>query len=64
MIKKVIGKNSKSNKKRRQEIFTNVKIRNKIEKIGFFAKIIDIEDKTQKTVNKKKSKKVKNIKLD
>jgi len=56
MIKRTMGKNSNSNKKRIHEVFTKVKIKNKIEKTGFFAKIIEREAKTQKIENIKKKK--------
>jgi hypothetical protein len=51
MTRNAIGKNSKLNKKSKHETFANDKIRNKIEKTGFFVAITKREvnmDKLEK----------------
>jgi len=45
---KAIGKNSKLKRNRIHETLTNEKMRNKIEKIGFFEETTKIEDNKQK----------------
>lgn len=47
-----MGKNSKLNKNNKQETFAKDKIRNKIEKTGFFVVITKMEDKMEKLEKK------------
>ena len=56
ITKKEIGKNSKLNKNRILETLQKHNIKNNIENIGFFEKIINIADKIEmleKNINKK-----------
>jgi len=50
-------------RKRIQDTLKNVKIKNKIEKTGFFVEITNNEESKQKAVNVKKRTEVKNIKI-